>query len=183
MPTQSVEDTDTADGHDPARAVIRQLRVIIRALQGHSRSIERACGISAAQLWALWELERAPGLSVGDLSRRLSVHPSTTSNLLDKLEQGGLVERRRRERDQRIVRLYATVAGRERLARAPSAPQGELNRALQKMDPTQLMALERGLGTLVGAMASTEPTAGLQPYEGDPQPTVRESGHRRRRHA
>lgn len=177
MPTQCAEDTVTADSHDPVRSVIRQLRVIIRALQGHSRSVERSCGISAAQLWALWELERSPGLSVGDLSRRLSVHPSTTSNLLDKLEQGGLIERRRRERDQRIVRLYVTNAGRELLARAPSAPQGELNRALQNMDSIQLLALDQGLATLVSAMASTEPTAGLQPYEGDSRPDDLEPRH------
>ncbi|MCA1790549.1 MAG: MarR family transcriptional regulator [Thioalkalivibrio sp.] len=168
MSTQLVEESQAMGEHDPVRSVIRQLRVIIRALQGHSRSVERACGISAAQLWALWELQRSPGLNVSDLSRQLSVHPSTASNLLDKLEQGGLVERRRRERDQRVVRLFVTDAGQELLTRAPAAPQGELNRALQNMDPGQLTALDNGLGSLVKTMASTEPRAGLHPYEGHP---------------
>ncbi len=168
MSTQLVEESQAMAEHDPIRSVIRQLRVIIRALQGHSRSVERACGISAAQLWALWELRRSPGLNVSDLSRQLSVHPSTASNLLDKLEQGGLVERRRRERDQRVVRLFITDAGRELLTRAPAAPQGELNRALQDLDPAKLAALEKGLEALVETMGSTEPRAGLQPYEGHP---------------
>ena len=168
MSTQLAEESQVSGEQDPVRSVIRQLRVIIRALQGHSRKVERACGISAAQLWALWELQRSPGLNVSDLSRRLSVHPSTASNLLDKLEQGGLVERRRRERDQRVVRLFVTEMGRELLTRAPAAPQGELNRALQNMDPAQLTALDKGLGALVETMASAEPRAGLQPYEGHP---------------
>lgn len=166
MATELAQEAEAADTNDAVRSVIRQLRVIIRALQGHSRSVERACGISAAQLWALWELQRSPGLNVSDLSRQLSVHPSTASNLLDKLEQGGLIERQRRERDQRIVRLYVTAAGQDLLARAPAAPQGELNRALQDMDPQQLLGLEQALAALIARMASVEPKAGLQPYEG-----------------
>lgn len=168
MATELAREPEVSETHDAVRSVIRQLRVIIRALQGHSRSVERACGISAAQLWALWELQRSPGLNVSDLSRQLSVHPSTASNLLDKLEQGGLIERRRRERDQRIVRLFVTEAGKTLLSRAPAAPQGELNRALQEMEPEQLLGLEQALGALVGRMTSVEPKAGLQPYEGDP---------------
>ena len=166
MTTELAQEAEAADTNDAVRSVIRQLRVIIRALQGHSRSVERACGISAAQLWALWELQRSPGLNVSDLSRQLSVHPSTASNLLDKLEQGGLIERQRRERDQRIVRLYVTAAGQDLLARAPAAPQGELNHALQDMDPQQLLGLEQALAALIARMASVEPKAGLQPYEG-----------------
>jgi len=150
---------------DLPRSVIRQLRVIIRALQGHSRAVERACGISASQLWALWELQRTPGLNVSDLSRRLSVHASTTSNLLDKLEYSGLVERRRPEKDQRIVRLYVTPKGEALLSDAPAAPQGELNRALHALPPERLAELDQGLTLLVDAMNTTEPRAGLQPFE------------------
>ncbi|AHE99749.1 MarR family winged helix-turn-helix transcriptional regulator [Thioalkalivibrio paradoxus] len=154
------------DRTETVHSVIRQLRVIIRALQGHSRSVQRSCGISAAQLWALWEVRGSPGLNVGDLSRRLSVHPSTTSNLLDKLEQAGLIERMRRQRDQRIVRVFVTPAGDALLERAPAAPQGELNRALHALDPAELAALNVSLHALVGHMASAEPMAGLQPFDG-----------------
>lgn len=150
---------------DVGRSVIRQLRVIIRALQGHSRAVERACGISASQLWALWELQRTPGLNVSDLSRRLSVHASTTSNLLDKLEQQRLIERQRPEKDQRIVRLYVTDAGLALLDKAPAAPQGELNRALHSLPSGCLQELDECLGRLVEVMNTTEVKAGLQPYE------------------
>lgn len=165
MATELAQAPD-ADTRHVVRSVIRQLRVIIRALQGHSRDVERACGISAAQLWALWEVQLSAGLSVSELSRKLSVHPSTASNLLDKLEQGGLVQRRRRGRDQRIVRLFVTDTGQALLDRAPAAPQGELNRALQDMEPAQLLGLEEALESVIARMSSTEPKAGLQPYEG-----------------
>lgn len=157
-------DTETAE---LSRSVIRRLRMIVRALQGHSHAVEKACGISAAQLWALWELERAPGLKVSDLAKRLSIQASTASNLLDKLEQRGLVERQRRERDQRVVRIFLTAAGKALLTRAPAAPQGELNRALERMNPDQIRVLDHVLAELASRMTSVETGAGLQVFEGN----------------
>jgi len=63
------------------------------------------------------------------------------------------------------VRLFVTEAGQALLERAPAAPQGELNRALQRMEPAQLLGLEQALESVIERMASTEPKAGLQPYE------------------
>lgn len=166
MADPAVQHASDAETGALSRSVIRRLRMIIRALQGHSHAVEKTCGISAAQLWALWELERSPGLKVSDLAKRLSIQASTASNLLDKLEQRGLVERQRRERDQRIVRIFLTTDGDALLKRAPAAPQGELNRALERMDPDQIRLLDHALADLASRMACVESGAGLQVYEG-----------------
>lgn len=52
-----------------ARNVVQQLRIVNRAMQEHSRWVERQCGVSAAQLWALLELAAQPGLRVSELSQ------------------------------------------------------------------------------------------------------------------
>lgn len=158
-----VPPTHGSDSEAKARAIVRQLRMIIRVMQGHSNTVERACGISAAQLWALWEIQRSPGLKVSDLARQLSIHPSTASNLLDKLEESGLIERQRRERDQRVVRLFATSAGSELLESAPAPPQGELNHALQALNPEQICQLHDGLEQLISNLSTVEPNSALQP--------------------
>mgnify|MGYP006273495925 CR=1 FL=1 len=150
-----------------AQTVIRRLRVLFRALQGHSRRIQEDCGVSAAQLWALWEVHLEPGLSVGDLSQRLSIHVSTASNMLDKLERKGLLARRRTGRDQRVVRLYVTPTGRGLLDTAPAPAQGELNRALQALPRESLAALERGLGDLLEIMETPDERAALRPITDD----------------
>ena len=75
----------------------------------HFRAIEAAAGISGAQLWALIEVRDHPGLTVSDVARRLSVHLSTASNLLDKLESRSLVKRTRNLRDQRIVQIHLAL--------------------------------------------------------------------------
>lgn len=172
MPATHSPVTGDSDPSDPGvspgvQAVIRQLRVVFRALQNHSRSIEKVCGVSAAQLWALWELHRAPGLRVGDLSRRLLIHPSTASNMLDKLERKHLVERRRTGVDQRVVSLFLTGRGEALLQAAPAPAQGDLNRALQSLPDEQLAALETGLDALLERMEGSDEQAALRPIAGD----------------
>ncbi len=98
-----------------ARNVVQSIRIVARSIQANSRGVEQRCGVSSAQLGALWEPLRAPGLRVSQLSQALSVHQSTTSNLLDKLEKKALVRRDRSGADQRVVPLYLTEAGAELL--------------------------------------------------------------------
>lgn len=148
--------TDTASAphtRDSAPGgVVQQLRIVFRAMQEHSRWVERQCGVSAAQLWAMWELYRAPGAQVSALSQALSLHRSTTSNLLEKLERKGLIERRRGGPDQRVVRVYLTTAGKSLVEDAPQPAQGAISAALENMPATDVELLEQALSQLVSAM-------------------------------
>jgi DNA-binding MarR family transcriptional regulator len=145
------------------RAVLQHLRIIFRAIQEHSRWVETQCGVSAAQLWAMWELFTEPGLPVSRLSHVLSVHQSTASNMLDKLERKGLVRRERGGPDQRVVRLYLTSEGTALLANAPRPAQGALTDALQRLPDQVLKEVESGLVMLVGGMRVKDQKAALQP--------------------
>ncbi len=139
-----------ANGRD-ARVMdaVRHFRVVVRAIQAHSSWVERQCGLSAAQLWALSEVATQPGMSVSDVSRRLSIKPATASNLLDKIERKGLLRREREGRDQRVVQLYATEAGLRLLGTAPQPPQGALVHALARLQDDRLGALADHLAELV----------------------------------
>ena len=66
--------------------VLQQLRVVVRLAGSHSARLERSTGIPGAQLWALHEVAQADGLSVGELARRLRMHQTTVSNLLNRLD-------------------------------------------------------------------------------------------------
>ncbi len=144
-------------------AVLQSLRVIFRANQAHSRWVERQCGVSAAQLWALWELSLHPGMRVSELSKALALHRSTTSNLLDKLEDKALIRRQRKGPDQRVVQLYLTEAGRQLVDTAPSPAQGALSAAMASLDENDLQALQRGLNHLVQAIDSTSARGDMHP--------------------
>ncbi len=143
-------------------SVIQHFRTVIRAIQAHSAWVERQCGVSAAQLWALWEIYAEPGLRVKDISERLSIQPATASNLLDKIQAKGLIRRDRCGPDQRVVQLFATDAGEELLVDAPGPAEGALLNALAKMSSAEVEALGANLSLLVGRMSpdhrSTTPT-------------------------
>lgn len=145
------------------RSVLQNLRRVFRSIQAHSRWVEKQCGVSAAQLWAIWELSTQPGLRVSDLSTLMSIHQSTASNMLDKLEDKGLVRRERRGPDQRVVRLYLTEEGGRLLADAPRPAQGALTHALQQVSDEALQQLESGLGQLIRSMDADEIEYGLEP--------------------
>ncbi len=132
--------------------VIQHFRTVIRAIQAHSSWVERQCGVSAAQLWALWEIHAEPGLRVKDISERLSIQPATASNLLDKIQAKGLIRRDRCGPDQRVVQLFATEAGEELLVDAPGPAEGALLNALAKMSAAEVDALGASLALLVGRM-------------------------------
>lgn len=145
------------------RNVLQSLRKVFRSSQAHSRWVEKQCGVSAAQLWAMWEVFTEPGLRVSDLSTIMSIHQSTASNMLDKLEDKGLLRRERRGPDQRVVRLYLTEAGSQLLADAPRPAQGALTHSLQQLPDETLDQLETGLEQLLESMDADNKETGLEP--------------------
>lgn len=138
---------------DQEMAVIEHFRTVIRAIQAHSTWVERQCGVSAAQLWALWEIHAEPGLRVKDISERLSIQPATASNLLDKIQAKGLIRRDRGGPDQRVVQLFATQKGEELLVDAPGPAEGALLNALARMSAADVEALGASLSRLISEMS------------------------------
>lgn len=138
------------EGREPTtQNVLRALRLVFSSVQKHNQWIEQRCGIGGAQLWALWEVAETQDLRVSDLARRLSIHQSTASNLLDKLTNQGLVRRERSGPDQRVVYLRLTEKGRELISAAPRPAQNVIIDALQQIPDEALQQLDAGLAVLV----------------------------------
>lgn len=146
-----------------AKDVLQNLRVVVRTTQSHSRWIEKSSGVSGAQLWAMWELFTNPGQKVSELSKALSIHQSTASNMLDKLEEKGLIRRDRSGPDQRVVQLFLTSKGTELLSDAPRPAQGAIMDALKGMGDDDLQKLNQGLSVLLEHMQVSEVQAAMKP--------------------
>ncbi|MDH5232899.1 MAG: MarR family transcriptional regulator [Gammaproteobacteria bacterium] len=146
-----------------SKEVLKNLRVVVRTTQAHSRWVEKSTGVSGAQLWAMWELFAKPGQKVSDLSRTLSIHQSTASNMLDKLEERGLIRRDRSGPDQRVVQLFLTSRGTEVLSDAPRPAQGAIINALNALSDNDLQQLNQGLGALMANMQVAETQAAMKP--------------------
>lgn len=145
------------------KAIRKQLRAIFKVIQAHSKRVEYACGLSSVRLWMLHEISSAPGIKVSELATKLSIHRSTCSNMLDKLEGQNVIYRKRSKTDQRAVHLYITEEGQVLLEKAPSPPEGKLSASLKIISEEQLTDLEKSLGVLLEAMHCDDEQDGLMP--------------------
>lgn len=157
--------SDRANGAAAARsaAVLRQIRQLVRVTQEHFKRVEARCGVSGVQVWAAAELRARPGMTISELAHALSVHLSTASNLLDRMEGNALVRRVRSKRDQRVVRVFLTAPGARMLRKAPKPLHGVLPDALHRMPASGLSRLHRDLGTLLELARAHDRRAAMKP--------------------
>jgi DNA-binding MarR family transcriptional regulator len=142
----------TTDTRDSALDTLKLFRIIFKSANRHFHEIEKAAGIGGASLWALAEIAESSSLTVSGLANAMSLHQSTTSNLLEKLEDGGYILRTRSAEDRRVVYLSLTDRGRDVLNRAPPPYRGILPDALMKLKPDSLMQLNSLLLELLCGM-------------------------------
>ncbi len=74
-------------------------------------------GASLATWTVLRSAEHEEGLSQRELAARVSIESPTLVRHLDRMEEEGLITRRRDEHDRRVTRIWLTAAGRRRFAR------------------------------------------------------------------
>jgi DNA-binding MarR family transcriptional regulator len=67
-----------------------------------------------AQAGLLCRLFVQDGMTQSEIGEQLAVQGATITNILQRMEEAGLVTRRRDEEDNRLVRVNLTEAGRER---------------------------------------------------------------------
>ncbi len=153
---------DARDALDPV-AVLKLFRVIFQSVNRHSHEVEKKAGIGGAQLWALAEISGRPRITVTELAKAMSIHQSTASNLLEKLESQKYITRNRSDEDRRVVLLTLTPRGEEILSKAPLPYRGVLTDALLKLDATSLAVLQSSLENLVGQLEYKQLKGAFEP--------------------
>jgi DNA-binding MarR family transcriptional regulator len=148
-------------------AVLKQFRVIFRSVRRHFQSVEQACGLSGAQLWALAKIGEIPDITVGRLAQELAIHQTTASNLVDRLVGRKLARKARQKNDQRFISLVLTAAGRKLLTEAPGPSEGLLPDALGKMPYKKLLELHQLLSDVQEVMEHIEADAEATPLSED----------------
>lgn len=73
----------------------------------------RQYDMSVTRYYALYHLEKNPGISLSELSRLMLCDKSNVTRIAKSLERDGLVKRQSHETDKRSSRLYLTEKGRK----------------------------------------------------------------------
>jgi DNA-binding MarR family transcriptional regulator len=170
------------EGKGEAARAMDAVRRMVRALRVSSRAVERAVGISGAQLFVLRQLAATPGQSLSDLVERTLTHQSTVSEVVARLVERGLVRRRTSAADARRQELTPTARGLALLRAAPVTVQGELIDGFARLTPAQRHAVAEGLEAWLAAagLADVPPTLFFEPRSGAGRPRKGPSGGRRR---
>jgi DNA-binding MarR family transcriptional regulator len=139
---------------DLTSASLKALRRILRAADLGSRKLGSATGLAPSHLLVLQEIEQRGETTPTVLAATLQFGQATITNIVDRLEAGALVTRRRSDQDKRQIILHVTDAGRSVIETAPDLLQTRFSERFVTLPPWEramiLAALER-LGALLGA--------------------------------
>ncbi len=119
------------------------------AVERHSRASITRFGLGTTEFGVLEVLYHKGELPVCEVQRRILVESSSTTYVVDKLVQRGLVRRRPDETDRRSVRLDLTPAGRRLIQRIFPPHAQAMRRAVAALPPreqAQAIRLLRELG-------------------------------------
>jgi len=84
------------------------LHDVARLMRKRFEQNARGLGLTRSQCQVLAHLARNEGIQQGNLAEILEVEPITLTRIVDKLEEGGFVDRRAHATDRRIRQLYLT---------------------------------------------------------------------------
>ncbi|MBD3168018.1 MAG: MarR family transcriptional regulator [candidate division Zixibacteria bacterium] len=113
--------------------VLRVLRQIMRAVDLHSKKLEKEYNLTGPQLIVLHEIVRNQEIPIGILAQKVSLSNATLTGIIDRLENRGLVNRVRNIEDRRKVLIKSTKTGEKTLKNAPSPLQEEFRRQFEKL--------------------------------------------------
>jgi DNA-binding MarR family transcriptional regulator len=100
----------------------------------------RACGmgVTRAQWKVLFRLQRQPGLRQIELAEMLDIEAITLSRIVDRLEEGGLVERLADPADRRAWRLHVTAKAQPLVAKLQALADDLIVEAFEGIDPKHI---------------------------------------------
>ncbi len=103
-------------------------------------------GVTRAQWKVLFRLARHPGMRQIDLADMLDIEPITLSRIVDRLEEGGLVERVADPSDRRAWRLHVTARAQPLIAKLRSIADDLIADAFAGIDPKDIEITRQVLG-------------------------------------
>jgi DNA-binding MarR family transcriptional regulator len=112
-----------------------------------------ATELTFGQLRLLFVLRRSGPVSVGRLAATLGVTAATTSELVDRLERHGVVIRRHRTDDRRVVECELSDEGVQLLAQIGGTRREALRQVLGVLTPNELAEFDRLLEIISARLA------------------------------
>lgn len=133
---------------------------------------EAARGVRIVGTGVQWRvlliLKHRPGINQGQLAEMMDVEPITACRMVDRLEQSGLIERRRDPEDRRAWRLFLTDAALPVILEMREIGQRITKSALARLSDDDVNRVIEALVTVreTLSMAEDEHAAGREAHHG-----------------
>lgn len=116
----------------------KDLRYIAAIIKEQGRKILKNYTITPPQFSALqWLLEHGD-MTIGELSNKMFLAFSTTTDLVDRMESSQLVKRVRDEKDRRVVRVHLLTEGERIIEEVIQKRQQYLAEVLKNFDEQEI---------------------------------------------
>lgn len=143
-----------SDQDQISQEVLSLLRRIIRAIDLHSKQLEKTFGLTGPQLVVMRTVSAHRDITVGGVARQVSLSQATVTNIIDRLETRGLLRRVRSSQDKRKVTVSETEEGQALLAKEPTFLQEKFIHdfiQLQQWEQLQILSSLQRVATMMGA--------------------------------
>ena len=116
----------------------KELRYIAAIIKQQGRRILSNYTITPPQFVALQWLFEHGDMTIGDLSNKMFLAFSTTTDLVDRMEKNSLVKRVRDTQDRRVVRIHLLSEGERVIEEVIDKRRHYLNTVLADFDEQQV---------------------------------------------
>ena len=119
----------------------KELRYISHLIKQKGREILSNYTITPPQFVALQWVHESGEMTIGDLSNKMYLAFSTTTDLVDRMEKNELVQRVRDEQDRRVVRIHLLPEGERIIQEVIEKRQNYLRDLLQEFEVDEAQEL------------------------------------------
>lgn len=137
--------SDETDPIVARQAMLVNMRRIVRSVQELLVGNAARVGMNQSDFLALVHLVYSGGVTGAKLGRTLGMTSSSITEMADRLENAGLIERTRSPADRRLVVLAPTARGRKDVERALGPASQEMLSLLEDLSDKDLPVVRRFL--------------------------------------
>ncbi|MBE3571164.1 MAG: MarR family transcriptional regulator [Bacillales bacterium] len=140
-----LEDLQENEGVEIVADIEKDLRYISGIIKQKGREILSNYTITPPQFVALQWLFEEGDMTIGELSNKMYLAFSTTTDLVDRMEKNNLVKRVRDPNDRRVVRIHLLEEGGRIIEEVIKKRQAYLQEVLKNFSVEEVIALKNNL--------------------------------------
>lgn len=145
------------------------LRQIIRSTDLHSKKLVKNYGLTGPQLILIQVIASEGDIAIGTLAKKVSLSQATVTNIVERLEQKGILTRQKTASDKRRVMVSTTEKAQALMDKDPSLLDEEFITRFEKLETWEQTMLLSSLQRIARLMTPTrdhvDPAFLATPYE------------------